>query len=177
MADAAAGSRKFLNPAMGPADAEGFEDSVEKQVRERARTFVDWCFNALQSEAVKALPQQVEHLGQRYRRPEEKTPHTKVLTRFGDIRLTRATYRQGSHSRTIAPLEKVLGIECGATLGAQDLVGRQVAATGSLQGRSIDLIAERTGARIGVKKLRNLNNALMERKKTQRKRGAVGQSG
>jgi hypothetical protein len=33
------------------------------------------------------------------------------------------------------------------------------------------------GARIGVKKLRNLNNALMKRKKTQRKRGAVGQSG
>ncbi len=28
------------------------------------------------------MPQQVEHLGQKYRRLKEKTPHTKVLTSF-----------------------------------------------------------------------------------------------
>lgn len=52
----------------------------------------------------------------------------RVLSRFGNITLSRATYRQGSRGRTIAPLEKIPGIQCGATPGAQDLVGRQVAA-------------------------------------------------
>jgi hypothetical protein len=64
--------------------------------------------------------------------------------------------------------EKVQGIECGATAGAQDFVGRQIAATGSSQRRSIDLIAERTGARIGVEKLRNLTTSLSEIMEPQR---------
>ncbi len=63
---------------------------------------------------------------------------------------------------------KVPGIVCGATPGAQDLVERQVAATGSSQGRSIDRIAERTGARNGVEKLRNLSSSLSEIMEPQR---------
>ena len=63
---------------------------------------------------------------------------------------------------------KVPGIVCGATPGAQDLVERQVAATGSSQGRSIDRIAERTGARNGVEKLRNLSPSLSEIMEPQR---------
>jgi len=55
----------FLNPGMGPADAHEFEDGLEKQVRLLARSFVESCFNALQSQAVEATPQQVEHLGQK----------------------------------------------------------------------------------------------------------------
>lgn len=83
-----------------------------------------------------------------------------MLTRFGNITLTRAAYRQGSRGRTIAPLEKVLGIECGATPGAQDLVGRQLATAGSSQGRCIEVIDERTSARIGPEKLRHLSSHL-----------------
>lgn len=59
------------------------------------------------------MPQQVEHLGQKYRRLKEKTPHTKVLARFGNITLTRATHSQGSRGRTITPAS-VLSIEYGA---------------------------------------------------------------
>ncbi|MEI7698368.1 MAG: hypothetical protein WCK86_01120 [Planctomycetia bacterium] len=158
----------FLHPGMGPADAHEFEARVEANVREMARTFVEWCFNGLQSQAVEAMPQHVEHLGEKFCRRKVKTQHKNVRTRFGRITLTRATYRQGSRGRTIAPLEKFLGIECGATAGAQDLVGRQIAATGSSQRRSIDLIAERTGARIGVEKLRNLTTSLSEIMEPQR---------
>lgn len=46
-----------------------------------------------------------------YRRLKQKSSHANVLTRFGNITLTRATYRQGSRGRTIAPLEIALGIE------------------------------------------------------------------
>lgn len=80
-----------------------------------------------------------------------------MLTRFGNITLTRATYRSGSRGRRIAPLEIIVGIECGTTPGAQDLVGRQVATAGSSQGRDNDAIAARTGASIGPEKLRHLS--------------------
>ena len=116
----------FLKPGMTPADAHGFEGRVEVLVRELARSFEEWCFNSLEPQKVEAMPQHVEQLGQKCRRLKKKTRHATVLTRFGNITLTRATYRQGSRGRTIAPLEKILGIEYGATPGAQDLVGRQV---------------------------------------------------
>jgi hypothetical protein len=172
LADTAA---RFLKPGMSPADTHGFERRVEGLVRELARSFEEWCFNSLEPQNVEAMPQHVEHLGQKYRRLKKKTRHVSVLTRFGNITLTRATWRQGSRGRTIAPLEKILGIECGATPGAQDLVGRQVAAAGSSQGRCIDVIAERTGARIGPEKLRNLSFYLAEIMEPQREACQVQQ--
>ncbi|MEJ7593058.1 MAG: hypothetical protein WKF77_16045 [Planctomycetaceae bacterium] len=165
----------FLKPDMAPADAHEFELRVEVLVRELARSFEEWCFSSLEPQKVDAMPQHVEHLGQKCRRLKKKTLHTNVLTRFGNITLTRATYRQGSRGRTIAPLEKILGIECGATPGAQDLVGRQVAAAGSSQGRCIEVIAERTGARIGAEKIRNLSSHLAEIMEPQREACQVQQ--
>lgn len=165
----------FLKPGMSPADAQGFEHRVEGLVRELARSFEQWCFNSLEPEKLEAMPQHVEHLGQKYRRLKKKTHHARVLTRFGNITLSRATYRQGSRGRTIAPLEKILGIQCGATPGAQDLVGRQVAAAGSSQGRCIDVIAERTGARIGPEKLRSLSVHLAQIMEPQREACQVQQ--
>jgi hypothetical protein len=165
----------FLKPDMGPADAHGFERRVEVLVRELARSFEEWCFNSLEPQNVEAMPQHVEHLGQKCRRLKKKTRHANVLTRFGNITLSRATYRQGSRGRTIAPLEKILGIECGATPGAQDLVGRQVATAGSSQGRCIDVIAERTGARMGPEKLRNLSGHLAQIMEPQREACQVQQ--
>jgi hypothetical protein len=165
----------FLKPGTTPADAHGFEGRVEVLVRELARSFEEWCFNSLEPQKVEAMPQHVEHLGQKCRRLKKKTRHATVLTRFGNITLTRATYRQGSRGRTIAPLEKILGIEYGATPGAQDLVGRQVAAAGSSQGRCIDVIAERTGARIGPEKLRNLSSHLADIMEPQREACQVQQ--
>ena len=172
LADTAA---EFLKPGMGPADTHGFERRVEALVREVGRSFEEWCFSSLEPQKVEAMPQHVEHLGQKCRRLKEKTLHANVLTRFGNITLTRATYRQGSRGRTIAPLEKILGIECGATPGAQDLVGRQVAAAGSSQGRCIDVIAERTGSKIGPEKLRNLSSHLAQIMEPQREACQVQQ--
>ncbi len=164
-----------LKPGMGPADADQFEHSVEMIVREQARSFVEWCFNSLEPSKVDAMPKDVEYQGQKYRRLNQKTGHARVLTRFGNITLLRATWRQGSRGRTIAPLEKILGIEFGATPGAQDLVGRQIAAAGSSQSRCIEVIAERTGARIGPEKLRNLSSYLAEIMEPQREACQVKQ--
>ena len=53
-----------------------------------------------------------------------------------------------------------MGIDQGFTPAAADMVGRQFATCGSSQGRTIDAIEERTGARIGTEKLRNLVSSL-----------------
>lgn len=164
-----------LKSGMGPADVHRLEIRIEELVRELARSFLEWCFNSLEASEVDAMPQQIGHLGQTYRRLRKKTHHANVLTRFGNITLTRATYRRGSRGRTIAPLEKVLGIECGATPGAQDLVGRQVATAGSSQGRSIEVAAERTGATIGPEKLRHLSSHLADVMEPQREACQVQQ--
>ena len=125
---------RLLKPGMGSQDAHEFEHNVEVLVRELARSFEQWCFNALEPQKVEAMPQQVEHLGQNYRRLKDKSRHASVLTRFGNINLTRATYRRGSRGRTIAPLEIILGIECGATPAAQDLVGASGGHSGIVAG-------------------------------------------
>lgn len=166
---------ELLKPGMGPADAHQFECRVEGLVRELARSYEEWCFNSLEPPKVDSMPQEISFHGQSHRTLRKKTPHANVLTRFGNITLTRATYRRGSRGRTISPLEKILGIECGATPGAQDLVGRQVATAGSSQGRCIEVIAERTGARIGPEKLRNLSSHLAQIMEPQREACQVQQ--
>jgi len=153
---------QFVNAEVDPATAHQLESNVEEQVRELSRSLTEWSFNSLEPKKMDAMPTRIEHLGETYRKLKNKTPHSKILTRFGNITLTRAMYRRGSRGRTISPLEKILGIECGATPGAQDLIGRQVAAAGSSQGRSIEVIAERTGAKIGAEKLRNLSSHLAD---------------
>jgi hypothetical protein len=158
----------FLTAGMGPADAYGFERRVEELVREQARSFAEWCFNSLEPKKVESMPKQVGQAGQTYRRLKQKTAHANVLSLFGNMTLSRATYRQGSRGRTMAPLEKVLGIEFGATPAAQDLVGRQVATAGSSQGRSLDVISERTGVKIGPEKLRSLTSHLADIMEPQR---------
>jgi len=152
----------FVNAEVAPGNTHQLECNVEEHVRELARSLTEWSFNSLEPKKMEAMPTRIGHLGDSYRKLNNKTPHSKILTRFGNITLTRAMYRRGSRGRTISPLEKILGIECGATPGAQDLIGRQVAAAGSSQGRCIEVIAERTGAKIGSEKLRNLSSYLAD---------------
>lgn len=157
-----------LKPGMGPVDTLAFEHRVEASVREMARSYTEQCFNSLEPPHVDAMPKQIEHLGDTFRRLHQKTPHANVLTRFGNITLMRAMYRRGSRGRTVSPLESLLGIACGATPGAQDLVGRLQSAVGASQGRCIEAIAERTGAKIGPQKLRSLSSYLAEIMEPQR---------
>jgi hypothetical protein len=75
------------------------------------------------------MPGAVRFNDHSFRRLIEKTMHSNILTRFGNIGLSRATYRRGRAGKVIAPVEKMLGIQTGATPAAADLVGRQIAAT------------------------------------------------
>jgi len=153
---------KFRQGPLTPESTHTFECSIETIVREFARSFMQWSFGSLESETTEAMPPTIFYRDDSYRRLPDKTWHSNILTRFGDIALERTVYRRGSRGKVIAPLEKILGIECGATPGARDFIGRQVAAAGASQERCVEAVAERTGTRIGHEKLRNISALLAE---------------
>jgi hypothetical protein len=108
----------FRESNISPLTTPQFELRIERIVRETARAFWQWSLNSLETEQTDAMPGTVRYRDKSCRRL------------FGNITLLRAVYRRGSRDKVIAPLEKALGIERGATPGAMDLVGRQVAAAG-----------------------------------------------
>jgi hypothetical protein len=152
----------FLELAITPLRTHDFECQIEIIARELGRSFLEWCFGAIEPENVESMPGSVRFKDHSFRRLIEKTVHSNILTRFGKIKLSRATYRRGRSGKVIAPVEKMLGIQFGATPAAADLVGRQIAATGSSQTRSIEFIADRTGAKIGNEKLRSISSGLFD---------------
>ena len=102
------------------------------------------------------MPGSVKYRDNSYRRMRDKTKHSQILTLFGIIRLIRATYRRGSAGKVIAPLEKSLGIECGASPAALELIDKQMAIAGASQQRAKEAIEARSGAKIGHAKIRNI---------------------
>ena len=138
-----------------------FENSLFDCLRSVGRELIQWLFSSLEPE-LEQMPGTVKHRGANYRRLAEKTRRTDVLTRFGKVELIRGSYRRGRSGQTIFPLEILLGIEDGFTPAAADRVGKQFAATGSSQGRTLETIEDQMGERIGVEKLRKLVGSLAE---------------
>ena len=154
--------RCFRDATPTPQSTHQFELRIERIVRETALSFLQWCLGSLEIEKTDWMPGTIRYRDKAYRRLSGKTQHANILTRFGNIALMRAVYRRGSRGKVIAPLEKALGIERGVTPGAVDLVGRQVAAAGSSQNRCVEVIADRTGVKIGHEKLRKLSAMLVD---------------
>lgn len=135
------------------------ENRLAETVRESARKILQWLVANLEPE-LKQMPGAIKHKGKNFRRLAEKTDRRSVVTCFGNIELSRARYRQGSDGKTIFPLELLLGIEAGFTPAAANMIGKQFASSGSSQGRTREMILERTGASIGNEKLRKLVGVL-----------------
>lgn len=107
-----------LTPDISPKDAHRFECAVEEHTREFSRSFHEQCFNCREPKNVESMPEKIQYLGQTYRRLKHKTNHETILTRFGNITIIRATYRQGNAGATVSPLVIALGIDRGMTPGA-----------------------------------------------------------
>jgi hypothetical protein len=137
------------------------ENTLFDHLRESGRRVMSWLVNQLEPET-EEMPGVISHKGKPYRRLADKTQHSDILTRFGKISLFRAPYRRGRRGKVIFPLEILLGIEKGFTPAAADRVGKQFAACGSSQGRTLAMIADQMGARIGAEKLRNLVGTLAD---------------
>jgi len=153
---------QFTGADVNPQTTFEFENALASEVRELGRNVEQWTFNAIEPATLSEMPGTIKHRNRSYRRLADKSPNPLVVTAFGRICLTRARYRQGSAGRIAFPLEIALGIDQGFTPAAADMVGRQFATCGSSQGRTIAVIEERIGAKIGSKKLRNIVRSLAE---------------
>ena len=101
----------------------------------------------------------VKHRSNNYRCIEGLKPRD-VVARFGKITLVRCRYRRGRSGKTIFPLEIALGLQQGFTPAAASMIGKQFAATGSSQGRTIEFTKEHLACSIGANRLRKLGNHL-----------------
>ena len=137
------------------------ENRLAECVRESARKILQWLVANLEPK-LEEMPGAIKHKGKNFRRLAEKTNRSSVVTCFGNIELTRARYRQGRDGKTIFPLELLLGIEAGFTPAAANMIGKQFATSGSSQGRTREMILERTGVSIGNEKLRKLTSMLAD---------------
>jgi hypothetical protein len=153
--------QQFVQSKPSASGTAELENSLFGCLRSLGRELVQWVFASLEPE-VEQMPGSVRHNGASYRRLADKTRRADVLTRFGKVELIRACYRRGRSGQAIFPLEILLGIENGFTPAAADRVGKQFAAAGSSQGRTLETIEDQFGDRIGTEKLRKLVGTLAE---------------
>ncbi len=146
---------RFLQYEPSPHGTLQLENEMHDCLRQLGRKLIGWLYSRLEPE-IQEMPGTIKHHDKTYRRLAEKTQRTDILTRFGKISLVRGRYRRGRSGPTIFPLEMILGIENGFTPAAADLVGKQFAETGSSQGRTLAMIGDRMGEKIGAEKLRKL---------------------
>ncbi|TWU18593.1 hypothetical protein [Allorhodopirellula heiligendammensis] len=150
---------RFANDPPTPQKTNDLENNLHEQLRELGRRLIEWIFLHLEPK-LEDMPGTVSHREQSHRRLPDKTLRSDLLTRFGKISLRRGRYRRGRSGRTIFPLEILLGIEDGFTPAAATRIGKQFAACGSSQGRTLEMIADQMGAKIGTEKLRKLVGTL-----------------
>lgn len=149
----------FASSSPTPQETLNLENELYDHLRQLGQRLIQWVFSQLEPDT-EQMPGTVKHQDKTYRRLAEKTQRSDVLTRFGKITLVRGRYRRGRSGRTIFPLEMLLGIEDGFTPAAADRIGKQFAQTGSSQGRTLAMIEDQMGARIGTEKLRRLVGTL-----------------
>lgn len=147
--------KRFADDPPTPRKTIDLENHLHEQLRELGRRLIEWIFSNLEPE-VEDMPGTVSHRKKSHRRLPNKTLRSDILTRFGKISLPRGRYRRGRSGRTIFPLEMLLGIEDGVTPAATTRIGKQFAACGSSQGRTLEMIADQMGAKVGTEKLRKL---------------------
>lgn len=153
--------RKFLGSGPSPGATLDLENALFEILRILGRDMIERVFSLLEPE-LDEMPETVQHQGETYRRLAGKTERAAVLTRFGNVSLVRGRYRLGRAGKAIFPLERILGIQDGVTPSAADRVGKQFAATGSSQGRTLEMIRDQMGERIGAEKLRKIVKTLAE---------------
>jgi hypothetical protein len=165
--------QQFVKSKPSPSRTFELENRLFNCLRDLGRQLIQWLFASLEPE-VEQMPGTVKHRGATYRRLSGKTRRANVLTRFGNVVLIRGSYRRGRSGQTIFPQEIILGIESGFTPAAADRVGKQFAATGSSQGRTLEAIEDQIGERIGTEKLRKLVGSLVEHLGPLRQEAQVG---
>ena len=138
-----------------------FEHQLQTQIHELGREVLQHTFNSLEPADVQTLPKHVRFQTTSYTRLNRKT-NQNVWTLFGQLRLSRIGYRSTCKNGepTLFPLAQALGLIEGATPALASHVGQLGGSTGMTQGLLLQRLRRDNRIGWGVKKLRQVLQAL-----------------
>lgn len=162
-------AEKFRQQPVSPSHTHQFEQQLQNELRELGRVVVQHTYNHLEPSKVDALPAHVQFEGGQYTRLTKKTPQN-VWTLFGQIRLRRVGYRPTDKSGepTIFPLALSLGLVHGASPALAERAGQLLGDTGMTQRQTLQRLRQNYGVGWGVKKLREVTDAVSQAMTQQR---------
>ena len=134
------------------------ERGLSERLRNVGRDLMACVYNRMEGDDRDALPSHVHSQSEEYRLVGKKTRHV-VDTLFGPVTLWRHQYRpvaRDSAERSIAPLERSLGVIEGVTPALAEAAARYAAMAGATQRQVQDQLRERHGVSIGTERLRTL---------------------
>jgi hypothetical protein len=151
----------FRRQAVSPTRTHAFEGQLQETLRELGRGVVQHTYNHLEPADVQDLAKHVQFEGCSYTRLNAKTPQN-AWTLFGQIRLQRVGYRPSDKSGdpTLFPLATALGLVQGASPALAERAAHLLGATGMTQGQTLERLRRDHGVGWGVKKLRQVAEAL-----------------
>lgn len=152
---------EFRRRPVSPTRTHQFERQLQETLRELGRGVVQHTYNHLEPTNVQALAKHVQFEAGWYTRLNANTPQN-AWTLFGQIRLQRVGYRPSDKSGdpTIFPLALGLGLVQGASPALAERAAHLLGATGMTQGQTLERLRRDHGVGWGVKKLRQVADAL-----------------
>ncbi len=151
----------FQQQPISPAAAQQFEQQVQDELRELGRQVLQWTYNHREPADVQALAKHVRFEAGLYTRLNRKTPQH-AWTLFGPIRLWRVGYRPTDKTSEpmLFPLALGLGLVQGASPALAGRAAQLLSEGGMTQQRVRACLRRDYGVGWGVKKLRQVAQAL-----------------
>jgi hypothetical protein len=152
----------FLSEPVTPARTQQFEHDVQDALRALGRHVVHDTYNHVEPAAIADQPRHAQFERERYTRVGAKTPQN-VWTVFGQIVVRRAGYRPSRAGEPmIFPLAHRLGLVHGASPALAARACQLLAEAGAHQQRVLDRLRTDHGVGWGVKKLRQVSQAVSD---------------
>lgn len=169
-------AQQFRHQPASPHRCLVFERQLHDQLREIGRQATQWAYNHLEPQDVAELPKHARFDGGLYTRLGRKTPQN-AWTLFGQIRLWRTGYRPTDKGGepTLFPLALALGLTHGASPALADRAAHLLASAGMTQGQVLRRLKQDCGVGWGVKKLREVTQAVSQAVAGQRHSAQVEQ--
>jgi hypothetical protein len=151
----------FRSRPVSPTSTHQFERRLQETLRELGRSILQHTYNHLEPADVHILSKHLQFDGCCYTRLNAKTAQN-AWTLFGQIRLQRIGYRPSDKSGdpTLFPLAMALGLVQGASPALAERAAHLLGGTGMTQGQTLERLRRDYGVGWGVKKLRQVADAL-----------------
>ncbi|OWK41989.1 hypothetical protein [Fimbriiglobus ruber] len=152
----------FRSEPVTPTRTLQFEQDVQAALRELGRHVVHYTYNHVEPAAVADQPTHAQFECERYTRVHTKTPQN-VWTVFGQIVVRRVGYRPSQAGEPmIFPLAHRFGLVHGASPALAARACQLLAEAGTNQQRVLDRLRTDHGVGWGVKKLRQVSQAVSD---------------